>query len=40
MATNSIDGDRLCELLKQLKLGIEIETVERVAVDADWFAKI
>jgi restriction system protein len=39
-AIDLIDGDQLCELLKQLKLGIEIETVERVAVDPEWFAKI
>lgn len=39
-AIDLIDGDLLCDLLKQLKLGVQIEMVERVAVDADWFSKV
>jgi restriction system protein len=39
-AIDLIDGDLLCDLVKQLKLGIQIEMVERVVVDADWFAKV
>jgi restriction system protein len=39
-AIDLIDGDLLCDLVKQLKLGIQIEMVERVVVDADWFARV
>jgi restriction system protein len=35
-----IDGDSLCDLLRSLKLGVSVELVERVAVDADWFARL
>lgn len=31
-----IDGDGLCELLKNLKIGIEIEMKEHVTVSSDW----
>jgi hypothetical protein len=30
----------LCDLIKQLKLGIQIEMAERVLVDVDWLAKV
>ena len=39
-AIDLIDGDLLCDLAKQLKLGIQIEMVERVVVDAGWFGKV
>jgi restriction system protein len=39
-AIDLIDGDLLCDLLKQLKLGINLEMVERVVVDANWFSKV
>jgi restriction system protein len=39
-AIDLIDGDLLCDLLRQLKLGVMVEMVERVAVDADWFSKV
>lgn len=39
-AIELIDGDQLCDLLRQLKLGVKIELVERVIVDADWLAKV
>jgi restriction system protein len=39
-AIDLIDGDLLCDLVKQLKLGVQVEMVERVIVDAGWFAKI
>lgn len=39
-AIDLIDGDLLCELLKQLKLGIQIEMVEQVVIDPAWFAKV
>lgn len=35
-----IDGDQLIEKLKELRLGIAIETVENVTVDASWFKSI
>lgn len=30
-----VDGDRLCDLLKRVRLGVRVEMVERVTVDAD-----
>lgn len=30
-----IDGEELCELLKQLRIGVTIETVERVVIKDD-----
>ena len=35
-----IDGDRLCDLLRNLKLGVDTETVEKVLVDRDWFSRL
>lgn len=35
-----IDGEALCEKLKELSLGIETKLVERVSVRSDWFAQI
>lgn len=32
-----IDGELLCEKLKELKLGIEIELIENVKIKTDWF---
>lgn len=31
-----IDGDLLCDLLKNLKLGVITELVEKMTIDADW----
>lgn len=39
-AIDLIDGDLLCDLLRQLKLGVRVELVEHVAVDADWYSKV
>jgi restriction system protein len=39
-AIDLIDGNELCVLLKELKLGIAIETVEVVTIDSDWFAAL
>jgi restriction system protein len=36
-ALDLIDGDELCLLLKDLKLGVTTELVEEVTVDAEWF---
>lgn len=32
-----IDGDLLCDILKDLKLGIETELIEKVNIKEDWF---
>ncbi|MGH7073208.1 MAG: restriction endonuclease [Stellaceae bacterium] len=39
-AIDLIDGDFLCDLLKQLKLGITTEMIEKIIVDASWFGDI
>lgn len=36
-AIDLIDGDLLCDLLKDLKLGVSIEMVEQVLIEPDWF---
>jgi restriction system protein len=36
-AIDLIDGDQLCDLLKQLKLGVHTEMVERMVVESSWF---
>jgi restriction system protein len=39
-AIDLIDGDRLCDLMKNLKLGIRIEIVEKISVDENWIASL
>jgi restriction system protein len=39
-AIDLIDGDSLCDLLKNLKLGVTTKMVEEVSFDPSWFAKI
>jgi restriction system protein len=39
-AIDLIDGDQLCDLLRQLKLGVRTELVERVVVAAGWFKEL
>jgi len=39
-AIDLIDGDSLCDLLKNLKLGVTTKMVEEVSIDPSWFAKI
>jgi restriction system protein len=36
-AIDLIDGDQLCDLLKQLKLGVRTEMVEKMTVESTWF---
>ena len=36
-AIDLIDGDQLCDLLRQLKLGVQTEMVERIVVEPAWF---
>ncbi|MFO6448083.1 restriction endonuclease [Erythrobacter sp. NE805] len=40
IAIDLIDGDRLCDLLKENRLGVSTEMIERVIVDADWFSSV
>lgn len=35
-----IDGDELVEMLKKLRLGVNVQMVEEVEVDKQWFEKI
>jgi restriction system protein len=35
-----IDGESLCELLKQLRLGVDVKMVEEVSVDPKWFESL
>lgn len=39
-ALDLIDGDALCDLLKDRKLGVQTELVEQVIVDTPWFESI
>lgn len=39
-AIDLIDGEALCQLLKDLKLGVCVRMVEEVSVDSDWFKGI
>ena len=39
-AIDLIDGDSLCDLLKNLKLGVTTKMVEEVGIDPNWFGKI
>ena len=34
-----IDGDAFCDLLKDNRLGVKTEMVEKISVDTDWFEK-
>lgn len=40
IAIDLIDGDRLCELLKENNLGVETEMIEKITIKPDWFASI
>ncbi|CAD7046986.1 restriction endonuclease [Pseudorhizobium endolithicum] len=40
IAIDLIDGDRLCDLLKQFELGVQTTLVETVKVNSDWFGSI
>lgn len=35
-----IDGDQLCLLLKDLRLGVSTQQVEEVSIDPDWFSTL
>ena len=40
MASDLIDGERLCDLLKQYDLGVKTEMIEQVTIAKDWFEAI
>ncbi len=40
IAIDLIDGDRLCNLLKQYDLGVKTEMIEQVTIAKDWFEAI
>ena len=40
IAIDLIDGDRLCELLKENRLGTSTEMIERVNIRSEWFDSI
>lgn len=40
IAIDLIDGERLCELLKQYDLGVKTTMIEKVDINAQWFAGI
>lgn len=35
-----IDGELLCDKLKELKLGVKVDLIEEVSIDEDWYKKI
>jgi hypothetical protein len=35
-----IDGDLLCEKLKEFRLGVKTEQIEEVTIQPEWFEKI
>jgi restriction system protein len=37
IAIDLIESDRLCDLLKEYRLGVTTEMVERVRIDGTWF---
>ncbi len=39
-AIDLIDGEDLCDLLKNLKLGVKTEFIEKVTINDEWFYKI
>lgn len=40
IAIDLIDGDRLCDLLKDNRLGVTTELIERIVIDQDWFMAV
>lgn len=39
IAIDLIDGDRLCDLLRENRLGVKTKMIERVQIESDWFKK-
>lgn len=40
IAIDLIDGDRLCDLLKQYELGVKTTMIEQVDINQDWFGSV
>lgn len=40
IAIDLIDGDRLCDLLKENRLGVSTEMIEHIQIDAKWFGTV
>ncbi len=40
IAIDLIDGDRLCDLLKDYSLGVQTEMIEQVSIQSDWFDRL
>jgi restriction system protein len=40
IAIDLIDGQRLCELLKQFELGVKTELVEKITIDQNWLNSV
>jgi restriction system protein len=40
IAIDLIDGDRLCELLKQYELGVNTSLIEKIEISEGWFASV
>lgn len=40
IAIDMVDGEKLADKLKELSLGVKIETVETVIIDEEWFTTI
>lgn len=40
IAIDLIDGERLCELLKQYDLGVKTEMIEKATTLEDWFKSV
>lgn len=40
IAIDLIDGDRLCDLLKENALGVETEMIEKITIRTEWFGNI
>jgi restriction system protein len=38
-AIDLIDGRDLCDLLKSLKIGVDVEQIEKITINEDWFSK-
>jgi restriction system protein len=39
-AIDLIDGEALCDLLKSLKLGVDIKLVEEITIHSEWFSRL
>jgi restriction system protein len=40
IAIDLVDGEKLAEKLKELRLGVKVEHVENVTVEDEWFSTL